>query len=111
MSKRKYSHIAPHESEILAMREAGATKREIAEHFGSSKEQIKNWISRYNRKQARLAAGIAPRTKGRPRKNAAPKDIVEEQAYEIQRLRMENELLRDFLHSTERLTIKSQPPK
>ena len=29
-------------------------------------------------------------------------DIVVEQAYEIKRLRMENELLRDFLHFTER---------
>ena len=35
--------------------------------------------------------------KGRPRKDAAPRDIVSEQAYEIQRLRMENQLLRDFL--------------
>ena len=29
-----------------------------------------------------------------------PRDIVAEQAYEIRRLRMENELLRDFLRSS-----------
>ena len=29
-----------------------------------------------------------------------PKDIVSEQAYEIQQLRMENKLLRDFLYCT-----------
>ena len=55
-----------------------------------------------NRRQAKLAAGIQPRPKGRPRKDAAPKNIVAEQAYEIQRLQMENKLLRDFLRSTGR---------
>ncbi len=33
-------------------------------------------------------AGIAPRPKGRPWKDAAPRDVVAEQAYEIQRLRI-----------------------
>ena len=43
-----------------------------------------------------------PRPKGRPRKDATPKDTVTEQAYEINRLKMENKLLRDFLQLTER---------
>ena len=49
--------------------------------------------------KAMLAEGKTQREgpKGRPRKDAAPRDIVSEQAYEIQRLRMENQLLRDFL--------------
>ena len=34
--------------------------------------------------------------------NSEPKNIIAEQAYEIQRLKMENELLRDFLQFTER---------
>ncbi|MFR5888451.1 MAG: hypothetical protein ACLUFK_08000 [Oscillospiraceae bacterium] len=42
--------------------------------------------------KARLEAGVIPRPKGRPRKDAAPRDIVAQQAYEIQRLRMENKL-------------------
>ena len=90
------------EPEIIAMREAGKTRREIAEHFGLEKRQIEWWVSRYNKAQARLAAGIATRPKGRPRKDAPPRDVVAEQAYEINRLKMENKLLRDFLQLTGR---------
>ena len=50
--------------------------------------------------RAMLAEGKTQRPKGRPRKDTAPRDIVAEQAYEIQRLRMENQLLRDFLRCT-----------
>ena len=42
--------------------------------------------------KAKLEAGVIPRPKGRPKKDAAPRDIVAQQAYEIQRLRMENKL-------------------
>ena len=102
MSKRKYTHVQELEGEILVMRKEGATRQEIADRFGLSKAQIKGWINRYNRKQAELEAGIVPRPKGRPRKDAAPRDVVREQAYEIERLRMENKLLRDFLRFTGR---------
>lgn len=102
MSQRKYTHVQVLEEEILSMRKEGATRQEIANQLGLSKSQIKGWINRYNRKQAKLKAGITPRPKGRPRKDSAPRDIIAEQAYEIRRLRMENELLRDFLRSTER---------
>jgi len=103
MSKRKYTQIKAIEPEIIAMREAGKTRREIAEHFGLEKRQIAWWVSRYNKAQAKLAAGITPRPKGRPRKDAAPGDIVAEQAHEINRLKMENKLLRDFLRLTGRM--------
>ena len=102
MTKRKYTHISLLEEEIIAMREVGKSRREIAEHFGLEKDQIKQWISRYNRKKKKLEAGIVPRPKGRPRKNELPRDIVSEQAYEIHRLKMENKLLRDFLQLTGR---------
>ena len=102
MSRRKYTHIQALEQEILRMRQGGATRQEIADRFGLSKSQIKNWINRYNHKQAKMEAGITPRPKGRPRKDSASGDIIAEQAYEIKRLRMENELLRDFLRSTGR---------
>lgn len=102
MSGRKYAHIQLLEEEILDMRQKGATRQEIADRFGLSKSQIKNWINRYNRRRAKQEAGIFLRPHGRPRKSDAPRDIVAEQAYEIRRLRMENELLRDFLRFTGR---------
>ena len=102
MSKRKYTRIKEIEPEIMAMREAGQTLREIAEHFGLEKKQLKNLINRYNRRQKEIEAGIIPRPKGRPRKDALPRDVVTERAYEINRLKMENKLLRDFLQLTGR---------
>ena len=76
MSKRKYTHMQELEGEILAMRKEGATRQEIADRLGLSKGQIKNWINRYNRKQAKLEAGIMPRPKGRPRKDAALAEMI-----------------------------------
>ena len=97
MSQRKYTHIKIVESEIVKMKESGKTKREIAEHFGLTIEQVKELLKRYRRRERKIAAGIMPRPKGRPRKDAAPRDLETEQAYEINRLKMENKLLRDFL--------------
>lgn len=102
MSKRKYTKIQEIEAEIMSMREAGQTLREIAVHFGLEKRQLENLVNRRNRRQRKMEAGIMPRPKGRPRKDATPKDTVTEQAYEINRLKMENKLLRDFLQLTER---------
>ena len=84
------------------MKDAGTTKREIAEHFGLTTEQVKELLKRYRRRERKIAAGIMPRPKGRPRKDVAPRDMIEEQAYEIKRLKMENKLLRDFLQLTGR---------
>ena len=102
MGKRKYTKLEAIEPEIIAMRDAGKTRREIAEHFGLEVRQIAWWVSRYNRKQAKLASGITPRPQGRPRKEEKPRNVEAEQAYEINRLRMENKLLRDFLRFTGR---------
>ena len=41
MSKRKWTNIKALEPEIIAMRKARKIRREIAEHFGLEKEQIK----------------------------------------------------------------------
>lgn len=102
MEKRKYTHIKIIEPKLIAMREAGKTNREIAECFGLEIRQIENWINRYHREQARLAEGLPPKRRGRPRKHPAPTTIREYQ-YEIERLKMENKLLRDFLQLTERM--------
>ena len=102
MSKRKYTKMQKIEAEIISMREAGQTLREIAVHFGLEKRQLENLVNRRNRRQRKMEAGIMPRPKGRPRKDATPRDTVTEQAYEINRLKMENKLLRDFLQLTGR---------
>lgn len=97
MSQRKYTHIKILEPEIVEMKETGKTKREIAEHFGLTTEQVKELLKRYRRRERKIAAGIMPRPKGRPRKDAPSRSVEAEQAYEINRLKMENKLLRDFL--------------
>ena len=100
MEKRKWTNIKAVETEIIKMRKAGRTRQEIADTLGLEKVQIKNWSSRYNREQARLAAGLLPKRRGRPRKSGYT--TIEECQYEIRRLKMENELLRDFLQFTGR---------
>ena len=100
MSKRKWTNIKALEPEIIAMCKAGKTRQEIAEHLGLEKEQIKNWINRYNREQARISASLPLKHRGRPKKGEARSE--EKYKYEIERLKMENKLLRDFLQSTGR---------
>ena len=103
MEKRNYTHIQALLPEIKAMLAEGKTQREVAEHYGfRDKQVVKRLLERERRKERNLEAGILPRPKGRPRKDAAPRNVVAEQAYEIHRLQMENKLLRDFLRSTGR---------
>ena len=102
MCKRKYTHLKIWEAEIVEMKKAGRTKREIADHFGLTKEQVKDLLKRYRRRERKIAAGLSPNPVGRPRKDALPRNKEAEQAYEIARLKMENKLRRDFLQSTGR---------
>ena len=103
MSKRSYTHVQAMIVEIEGMLAAGKTQREVAEYFGfKDKSVVKGLLERERRKERKLEAGILPRPKGRPRKDAGPRGIVAEQANEIQRLQMENKLLRDFLRFTGR---------
>lgn len=95
MSKRKWTDIKCIEPEIIEMRKAGKTRREIAEYFGLEKKQIKWWINRYNKEQSRLAAGLIPKRRGRAPKGVAKS--IAEYKFENERLKMENKLLRDFL--------------
>ena len=97
------THVQMLLPEIEGMIAEGKTQREVAEHFGlKDKEVVRELLKRERRKQRKQEAGILPRPKGRPGKDAAPRDLAAEQAYEIKRLKMENELLRDFLRSTGR---------
>lgn len=100
MSKRKWTRIEVYETEIIRLREGGLTRQEIADELGLDKIQIKNWINRYNKRQRASYVGET-KPKGRPRKDGQPpRQNIET---ELKRLRMENKLLRDFLHSTERM--------
>lgn len=108
---RGYQHIQEYEKEIMELRSQGKTRREICEKFGFSMSQIKNFISRYNRRQDKIAAGIAIKKKGRPAKDSVVtgEDKLADLRYKLARkdarikqLEMENELMRDFLSLTGR---------
>ena len=108
---RSYRHMQDYEKEIMELREQGLTGRQIQEKFGFSKKQYKNFITRYNRRQDKIAAGIALKRKGRPPNDfiVSEQDKVAELKYilarkdaKIKSLEMENELMRDFLSLTER---------
>ena len=101
MGKRKWTNMQVLEPQILEMREAGLSRRMIADELGLELRQIENWINRRNRARAKLSLGIVPKRKGRPRKG--PLSTAKEYEQEIARLQMENKLLRDFLQLTERM--------
>ena len=65
---RKYSHIQEHEKEIIELRSQGMTLRQIGEKLGFTYKEMRGFLSRYNRKQRKLVAGVPPKPKGRPRK-------------------------------------------
>ena len=97
---RKYTKIKELEPEVFRMKAEGKTNREIAEHFGLTREQIKGVINRHNRNEQNVKQGNPPKTKGRPRKRQMTAD--EEKDRRIAQLEMEVELLRDFLRLTGR---------
>ena len=103
MSKRNDTHVQALLPEIAGMIAEGKTQREVAEHFGfKDKYVVKELLKRQREKQRKIEAGIVLRSKERPRKDAQAADLVARQAYEIERLRMENKLLQDFLRSVGR---------
>lgn len=82
--------------EVKKMRESGKTYREIAEHLNlRNSESVRELLKRDRRCQLKLESGIMPRRHGRPPKGYQPTE--QEKDNEIRRLKMENELLRDFL--------------
>ncbi len=108
---RSYRHISEYEEEILRLKSEGWTKREIGKKYGFTYEQVHNFITRYNEKQRKIAAGIAIKRKGRPPKDyqvseedkvAQLRYIIDRKDARIKSLEMENELMRDFLSLTGR---------
>ena len=92
---RKYTKVEELTEAIRARKAAGETNREIGESLGLSKTQVKQLMSRQNRKERLLAAGYVPRPKGRPRKEPASEEAKRNN--EVVQLRMTVELLRNFL--------------
>ena len=86
--------------DVLKMRNEGKTNREIGAHLGLSKVQIKKLLERYRKNERKQGLGILIRPIGRPKK--LPQDEEEKLRVENKRLKMENELLRDFLLATGR---------
>lgn len=92
MTKRKYTQVKELLPGILKMVEQGKTQREIAEHYGlKDKMVVKRLLERERRKERN-------QRKSRGRK---PAKTLQEYKYENKRLKMEVELLRDFLWRTE----------
>ena len=89
MGKRKWTNMQVLEPQIPEMREAGMSRRMIADELGLELRQIENWTNRRNRARAKLSHGIVPKRKGRQCKRPFGT--------------MENKLLRDFLQLTERM--------
>ena len=91
---RKYQHtmeLLPQIKEILAK---GMTQKEVENALGlTGSRPIHHLLSRERKKDTQ---GI-PKSRGRK-----PAKTLAEYKYENKRLRMENELLRDFLRFTER---------
>lgn len=92
---REYHHVQHMESIVFARKSEGKTNKEIAKELGLSKVQLRNLITRYNRRKT-----IIPRRKGRPR--TTPLTTVKALEQENRRLQMEVDLLRDFLQGIER---------
>ena len=113
---REYRHIKQYEKEIVELREAGFTYREIGEQLGIEQIKIKQFFERQRKNEKKLAAGVVIKPKGRPRKDGKelPPSVQQlskltqlkyELAYQERRIRqleMENELMRDFLSLTGR---------
>ena len=108
---REYRHIQEYEKEIEEMLKQGKTLREIGSSFGFTYQQMRNFKTRYNEKQRKIAAGIAIKKKGRPPKDyevsegdkaAQLRYIIARKDAKIKSLEMENERMRDFLSLTGR---------
>jgi len=96
---RKWTDFQSIEQTILQMRQQGSTSQEIANALKLDKKQIKNWINRFNRKQAKQS--VLPKRKGRPRKH--PITEPQAMALRIRELEREVDLYRSFLQAAGRM--------
>jgi hypothetical protein len=98
MPSQKEKHLTPQNiiREIVRMHnEDRVTIRELSNLYKMPYKSIRNMVTRENNKKRLLEAGIEPLRRGRPSKK--PKSIESQKDDEIKRLKMENDLMRDFL--------------
>jgi transposase len=94
LGKRNYQHVQNLLPEIKELLAQGMTQAEAAKELGlTGTRPIHKLLGRERKKDLQ---GI-PKTRGRK-----PAKTLTEYKYENKRLKMENELLRDFLRLTER---------
>lgn len=92
---RKYTKVEELAGIIEQRHEQGETYREIGASLGLSRDVVREAVKRQRRKERQIAAGYIPRPKGRPRKEPASEETKRNN--EIAQLRMQVELLRNFL--------------
>lgn len=92
---RRYTKVEGLTEVVRTRHEQGETYAEIASDYGLEKKQLKQLMARRRRKERKIAAGYIPRPKGRPRKEPESEEVKRNN--EIERLRMQVELLRNFL--------------
>ena len=92
---RRYTKVEALAEEVKLRHEQGETYAEIASSYGLEKKQLRQLMERQRRKERKIAAGYIPRPKGRPRKEPANEEVKRNN--EIVQLRMQVELLRNFL--------------
>ena len=95
MPRRKGSQSTPQRviDEIVEKHAQGKSGRELSEEYGKPVKTIKSMFEREARKKRNENVDMVP--KQRSRKAA---ETLEEYQKENERLKMENELLRDFLY-------------
>lgn len=94
MGKRNYTHVQALLPEIEQMLESGLSHKEIEKELGLEGDRpVHNLLKRQRRKAAKGKQKIRGRK---------PAKTLQEYKYENKRLKMEVELLRDFLRSTGR---------
>ena len=93
MGKRGYTHVKELLPVIQAMIEEGMSQQEVADYYGlKDKAVVKELLRRGRRNSTKT-----PKSRGRK-----PAKTLQEYKDENKRLKMEVELLRDFLQSVER---------
>ena len=92
---RKYQHVQEILPQIKEMLASGMTQTEVEKAFGlTGNRPVHNLLKRERKKELQ---GV-PKSRGRK-----PAKTLQEYKYENKRLKMEVELLRDFLSLTERM--------